>query len=66
MRIGSVVLLLWLVIGLVAALHRNYFSNDKTNCAETGTILVTVVAGPLNYLGVNPKIKDCDVPEPSR
>jgi hypothetical protein len=26
---------------------------------------VTIVAGPLNWLGVNPKIT-CDVPEPSK
>lgn len=66
MRIGSVVVVVWLVIGLLAALQRDYFSNDRANCAETSTIAVTVVAGPLNYLGVNPKIKDCDLPEPSR
>ena len=30
-----------------------------------GTVLVTIVAGPLNYLGVNPKIK-CDIPQPSK
>ena len=26
-------------------------------------VAVTVVAGPLNYVGLNPKVKDCDVPE---
>jgi hypothetical protein len=30
-----------------------------------GTIVVTVVAGPLNYAGVNPKIS-CHTPQPSR
>jgi hypothetical protein len=30
------------------------------------TIAVTVIAGPLNYVGVNPKVKECDLPEPSR
>jgi hypothetical protein len=24
------------------------------------------VAGPLNYLGVNPKVTDCEVPQPSQ
>ncbi len=66
MRIGSVVVVIWLLIGLLAAYQRDYFSNDRTNCAKTGTILVTVVAGPLNYVGVNPKIKKCDLPEPSK
>ena len=66
MRIGSVVVVVWLLIGLLAAIQRDYLSNDKANCAETGTIVVTVIAGPLNYLGVNPKVKRCDVPEPSK
>ena len=63
MKIGSALLVVWLVIGALAALQRGYFSDEKTNCAEVGTIAVTVVAGPLNYVGLNPKIKDCDVPE---
>lgn len=67
MKIGSIVLVVWLVIGALAALQRGYFSDDsRTSCAEVSTILVTVVAGPLNYVGVNPKIDDCDAPEPSR
>ena len=66
MRIGSVLVLVWLLIGLLAAFQRDYFSDKRTNCAETSTIVVTTVAGPLNYVGVNPKVKDCDVPEPSK
>jgi len=66
MKIGSIVIVVWLVIGVLAAFQRGYFSDDaKTNCAGVSTILVTVVAGPLNYVGINPKIDDCDVPEPS-
>ena len=66
MKIGSIVIVVWLVIGVFATFQRGYFSDDsKTNCAEVSTILVTVVAGPLNYVGINPKIDDCDVPEPS-
>lgn len=65
MRIGSIVLVIWLAIGLLAAWQRDYFSGDDTNCAETSTILLNVVAGPLNYLGVDPEVKKCDVPEPS-
>jgi len=63
--IGGLIVLLWLIIGAVAAGQRGYFSNDDTNCAEAGSIVLTVVAGPLNYVGVNPKIK-CEVPEPSQ
>jgi len=64
--IGGVLLLIWLLIGLIAAAQRGYFdgSDTETNCAEAGTIAVTVVAGPLNYVGVNPKI-NCTVPQPS-
>ena len=55
MRIGSVILVIWLVIGLIAAAQRNYF-NEKVSCASAGTIVVTVLAGPLNYVGVNPRL----------
>ncbi|MFC9893035.1 hypothetical protein ACFVMC_05015 [Nocardia sp. NPDC127579] len=65
MRIGSAIVLIWLLIGVVAAVQRDYFDSGPINCAGFGTIAVTVVAGPLNYMGVNPKISDCNVPEPS-
>ena len=48
-----------------AAFQRDYFSGDDKNCAEAGTIALTVVAGPLNYAGLNPKVKDCETPQPS-
>ncbi|MFW0788411.1 hypothetical protein [Gordonia sp. CPCC 205333] len=64
----SFLIVVWLLIGLLAAFQRDYFSNAQTNCATAGTIALTVVAGPLNYFGVNPKVTDCDVklPEPSQ
>ena len=65
MRIGGVLVLIWLLIGVVAATQRNYFSGSDANCAKLGTIAVTVAAGPLNYVGVNPKVK-CKIPQPSR
>jgi hypothetical protein len=65
MRIGSVVVVIWLLIGVVAAAQRDDFSGGNANCSKLGTIAVTVVAGPLNYAGVNPKIS-CTTPEPSR
>jgi hypothetical protein len=64
-RLVSLLLVVWLVIGLIAAWQRNYFSGSETNCAKLGTIAVTVLAGPLNYVGVNPKI-DCTLPQPSK
>jgi hypothetical protein len=63
--IGGVLVLIWLIIGAVAAGQRGYYNNDNASCAKTGTVVVTVIAGPLNYLGLNPKIS-CDVPEPSK
>lgn len=63
--IGGVIVVIWLIIGAIAAGQRGYFKSDSASCAKTGTILVTVVAGPLNYVGVNPKIK-CSVPQPSK
>ena len=65
MRIGSLVLLIWLVIGIAAAAQRDYFSNTDAGCAKVSTTAVTIVAGPLNYVGVNPKVECADVPEPS-
>lgn len=64
MRIGAVVVVVWLVIGVLAAAQRGYLQGSDASCAEAGNVLGTVVAGPLNYVGVNPKIK-CKVPQPS-
>jgi hypothetical protein len=65
MKIGTALVLIWLLIGVVAASQRNYFSGSSANCAKLGTIAVTIAAGPLNYAGVNPKIK-CSLPQPSK
>jgi membrane protein YdbS with pleckstrin-like domain len=56
MRIGSVILLIWLLIGAVAAGQRHYYSTSSANCAGAGTIAITILAGPLNYIGANPKL----------
>jgi hypothetical protein len=64
-RIGSLLVVIWLVIGVVAAGQRSYFSGSNPNCAKLGTIAATVIAGPLNYVGVNPKVK-CHAPQPSK
>jgi hypothetical protein len=66
MRITSLVLVVWLVIGVVACQQRGYFKSSDTSCAKNGTILLTVVAGGLNYVGANPKVHDCKVPQPSK
>jgi hypothetical protein len=56
MRLGSVILLIWLLIGAIAAGQRHYYSTSSANCAGAGTIVITVLAGPLNYVGANPKL----------
>lgn len=63
-RVLGLVMVVWLLIGVFAAWQRDYFSGSSASCARVGTTLVTILAGPLNYVGVNPKI-DCEVPQPS-
>jgi hypothetical protein len=65
MRIISILIVLWLVIGAIAAGQRHYYDSGSTNCAKAGTIAVTILAGPLNYVGANPKIR-CALPRPSK
>jgi hypothetical protein len=64
MRTGSLILIVWLIIGAIAGGQRHYYGNSDPNCAKAGTIFVTVLAGPLNYVGVNPKVA-CKAPQPS-
>jgi hypothetical protein len=64
-RIGTAILIVWLIIGAIAGGQRHYYSGSSESCAKTGTIVATVLAGPLNYIGVNPKIT-CPEPKPSK
>ena len=68
-RLIGILLVIWLIIGASAAYQRGYFDDSDTNCSEASDIALNVVAGPLNYAGVNPKVKcadvDMDTPEPS-
>lgn len=65
-RIPSTLLLIWLIIGAIAAGQRHYYSGGHSSCAKDGDIIVTILAGPLNYAGVNPKVHNCHVPQPSK
>jgi len=65
MRIGAVLLVVWLAIGAVAAGQRHYYNRPANSCVKVGTIALTIVAGPLNYFGVNPKTT-CKAPQPSQ
>jgi hypothetical protein len=64
MRIGPIIIVIWLIIGAIAAGQRGYYSGSVGSCTKAGTIVVTILAGPLNYIGVNPKV-DCAIPKPS-
>ncbi len=62
----GVLVIVWLLIGVIAAFQRGYFSDDRdVSCNTGGDTALTIVAGPLNYVGVNPKV-DCQVPQPSK
>lgn len=63
MKILSIALVIWIVIGLIAGAQRHYYSGTA-NCAKAGTVAATIAAGPLNYVGANPKVS-CHVPQPS-
>lgn len=62
----GLIVLIWLLIGVAAAWQRDYFRTGETDCATAAQVGLTVLAGPLNYTGVNPKV-DCNinVPQPS-
>ena len=63
----GLVVVIWLLIGVAAAWQRGYFGDDRdVSCKSTGDTALTILAGPLNYVGANPKIHKCNVPEPSK
>ncbi|MEO8750972.1 MAG: hypothetical protein ABI384_11285 [Allobranchiibius sp.] len=65
-RVVTIVVVIWLIIGAIAAGQRHYYSSGKANCASFSTIAVTILAGPLNYVGANPKAGCPTVPQPSK
>ncbi|GAA6527280.1 hypothetical protein [Intrasporangium sp. DVR] len=62
--ISTVVLVIWLLIGAFAAFQRGYFGSAEPSCSRIGSAALTIIAGPLNYLGLDPEI-GCSVPQPS-
>ena len=60
-RLIGILLVIWLIIGAFAAFQRGYFDDTKTNCSEASDIALNIVAGPLNYTGLNPKVKCADI-----
>jgi len=65
MHIGSTLLVIWLIVGAVAAGQRGYYNEPVGSCTRASTTAVTILAGPLNYTGVNPRI-NCTTPQPSK
>ncbi len=64
-KLIGVIVVVWLVIGALAAYQRGYFGDKReVNCKTASDTTLTIVAGPLNYFGVNPKV-NCKVPQPS-
>jgi hypothetical protein len=62
----GIIVVVWLVIGLAAAFQRGYLTGkDSVSCHSFGDTALTIIAGPLNYVGVNPKVH-CQVPTPSK
>lgn len=64
-QLSTVIILAWLLIGVFAAFQRGYLGSHEPSCSSLGSTAVTVIAGPLNYLGLNPKI-NCSTPQPSK
>jgi membrane protein YdbS with pleckstrin-like domain len=56
MRWVWVVISVWLLIGALAAGQRHYYTTSSVDCAGVGTIAVTILFGPINYVGGNPKL----------
>ena len=64
-KLIGIIVVVWLLIGALAAYQRDYFTDNRdVGCKKVSDTVLTVVAGPLNYVGVNPKVK-CSIPQPS-
>jgi hypothetical protein len=55
-RLASVLIFVWLLIGVLAAGQRHYYTTGSMDCAGIGTIAVTILFGPVNYVGGNPRL----------
>jgi hypothetical protein len=63
MHIGSLLLVIWMVIGGIAAGQRGDYKGP-VDCSSVSTTAVTILAGPLNYANLDPHI-NCTTPQPS-
>jgi hypothetical protein len=66
-RLIGIIVVVWLLIGVLAAYQRGYLSDKSdVSCKKTSDTVLTVVAGPLNYFGVNPKVRCSRIPQPAK
>jgi hypothetical protein len=68
--IVGIIVVIWLLVGVLATYQRGLFGGPTADCAKAGTIALNIVAGPLNYFGLRPKVEDCKIdqsklPQPS-
>jgi hypothetical protein len=63
--IGFLVLVLWLIVGAIAAGQRHDYTRPPVNCSQAATIAETILAGPPNFLGVDPEISCRHLPPPA-
>jgi carbon starvation protein CstA len=64
-KLSTVGLVVWLLIGVIAAGERHDFNSLPLSCNSLADITITIVSGALNYLGVDPKVS-CHAPKPSK
>jgi hypothetical protein len=60
MRIAAAMVVVRLNIGVVASVQRNYVTGSVASCALVGTVAITILVGPSNYVVFNPQIS-CEV-----
>ena len=54
MRFGAALLVVWLIIGAIAAGQRGCYNSSHTNCAKASAIRDDVTE-QLDYVGANPR-----------
>lgn len=63
MRLMGLLVLVWLLVGVLAAWQRGYLTDGSPDCGVAATIALNVLAGPLNYFGFDPQVGQCKIPD---
>ncbi|WP_036567579.1 hypothetical protein [Nocardia sp. BMG51109] len=67
MRLLSLLVFAWLIAGVVAVVQDGLLAdvfNSEPSCTTFANLAVTVVAGGLNYTDFQPRVGDCELPQP--